>query len=216
MAITDAVEVQIRPFHYASSICFTLHHILLIETFKGTGSQISKTLTEMDKSRPKEVTQHFDFKFFKSRNFLQGKCENYANFCIQNLLHGEYNYPLIKVYQLVAGVLLIPCNVGLVDNQGKCAGLEFANPPVNGKQGPDALTTKKQIILAKSTPITSASGVGVALTARNIKLFCIFERGASEKFHDLPGHLFRPKPTHACQQNFNSFHDSVPLIYIIE
>jgi hypothetical protein len=67
------------------------------------------------------------------------------------------------------------------------------NPPVNGKQGPDALTTKKQIILAKYTPITNGCGVGFALTARNIKLFCIFERGASEKCYDLPGHLFRPK-----------------------
>ena len=32
---TLLIEVQIRPVHYASSICFTLHYILLIETIKG-------------------------------------------------------------------------------------------------------------------------------------------------------------------------------------
>ncbi len=89
-------------------------------------------------------------------------------------------------------------------------------PPVNGKQGPDALTHQRQENCTKYMPVTYARGVGFALTARNIKLFCIFERGASEKFHDLPEHKFTPNATRACQQNFNSFHDSVPLIYIIE
>jgi hypothetical protein len=42
---------------------------------------------------------------------------------------------------------------------------------VNGKQGPDALTNKKQENLTKSMPITYASGVGFAMTARNIKQF---------------------------------------------
>ncbi len=39
----------------------------LINTLKRTGSQISKSLTEMemDRSRPKEETQQFDLNFFK-------------------------------------------------------------------------------------------------------------------------------------------------------
>jgi hypothetical protein len=45
----------------------------LNRSVKGTGSQISKSLTEMDSSRTKEVTQHSDFIFVKSRKKVNAK-----------------------------------------------------------------------------------------------------------------------------------------------
>ncbi len=46
---------------------------------------------------------------------------------------------------------------------------------------------------------------------QQIYIYFIFEGGASKKFINMPGHLFSPKSTHACQQNFNSFHNPIPL-----
>jgi isocitrate dehydrogenase len=49
----------------------------------------------------------------------------------------------------------------------KYAGADFAI----GRKNHAALTNKKQENLTKSMPITYASGVGFAMTARNIKQF---------------------------------------------
>jgi hypothetical protein len=59
----------------------------------------------------------------------------------------------------------------------KYAGLNLLIPPVSEKQGPAALTNKKQGFVLKYAPITLFSGAGFAIIAINRYYKNIFSQG---------------------------------------
>jgi hypothetical protein len=65
--------------------------------------------------------------------------------------------------------------------------------------------------LTKYTPITMSNRVGLALTARNMKIYIFFEGVASEKLKYLPRPLVRHRSIHACELRSNPSHDPVPV-----
>ncbi len=79
----------------------------------------------------------------------------------------EYNGPVIKVDQLATSVLIILGSVRLIsDPVGQRWILHI--PPANGKQGPAALTNKKQEKMADYSRITLINKSGFRIYSQKI------------------------------------------------
>ncbi len=97
----------------------------------------------------------------------------------------EYNCPMIKVYRLAAGALLIPSSVLCLINHSviKYVGAEFANSASQLEARaccPGQKWRKKKFDPICADNISKRSESLTALTARNIKVF--FSEGQASKY----------------------------------